>query len=193
MHAVNRMIAIAVFLAVTVTALVILLTLGGVFDPARLAVGPWLRDGLVRLQGLSGLAQVQVAAVSALTVLAGFLLLRAELRGLRPSERPIVLRNGPGGRVSTTVANLRELLRREARRLDGVRDADVRVRRRRGRLIVRCEVVVGDEVALDTMTEALRQRFGEVLEQQVGVTVGAIEVHANHTALPASTAGPRVI
>ena len=178
MHAVNRMIAIAVFLAVTVTALVILLTLGGVFDPARLAVGPWLRDGLVRLQGLSGLAQVQVAAVSALTVLAGFLLLRAELRGLRPSERPIVLRNGPGGRVSTTVANLRELLRREARRLDGVRDADVRVRRRRGRLIVRCEVVVGDEVALDTMTEALRQRF---------------EVHANHTALPASTAGPRVI
>jgi uncharacterized alkaline shock family protein YloU len=119
---------------------------------------------------------------SLLILVVGLLLLRMELRGMRRKPQAVVLK-GPregreigDGQVTVGLRGLRALVCYTAEEVEGVVEAAPRLELGRKGWKVDCQVAVAKEVSVPEMSNAMKQKLGDVLEHHTGMPVERVDI-----------------
>lgn len=186
MNIFNRILAVLVGLLLSIGAVVALLAALGI--PEVQAFGtPWIQDGLRRL------AQPDVRALSIalslLALLVGLLLLVLELRLPQREPAAMALKQDELGRVTVTKKGVRELVDREAGRIEGVSRVHSQVTQDRNGLRILCRLSVEPTANVPALAEQVRQRIKASVEHHLGQPVAEVGVQ---TQLAPANGGRRV-
>lgn len=178
MNAFNRLVMLVVALLLVAVPVFVLLVDFGVL-PAE-GVSPYYQGTLDALGGVvssfdfgQGTRAVIAAVAAAVTLVAGFLLLR-ELTFGRPFARRAVVEREPGRETALTAQAVRSLAEGAAREA-GAASPNCRLASERGRYEVSCDIQVSRPRTFTETATRARENIRKVLEEQQ-VPVKDVEV-----------------
>lgn len=176
MNIFNRVLVLAIDLVVMGGACLLVLLSANVIAPEQLAIGSWLQARLLVVDAFA--AQHQATTILAgLGVLAlGLTLLYYELRPASMSEPQLVLQQDERGRMTVSLAGVRELANRAARQVAGVLEATTIVKAKAKGLRVLSRVSVDPTAKLVDLGEELQARVKATLEEHLGYPVTDVSV-----------------
>jgi uncharacterized alkaline shock family protein YloU len=175
----NRLLIILLAVVVLITAIAALLTTLGVIQPVQLAVaGSWFVDRLLPFTQLDPTTGTLTVGVCMVLIVLALLLLFLELRPGPREPRRITLKDDDLGRVTVALDGLRELVDREASRVEGVVRVRSQVEQEPPGLRIACRVSVDPASSVPDMTQALRERVKTAVEHHVGLVVSHVSVDA---------------
>jgi uncharacterized alkaline shock family protein YloU len=186
MNILNRFIGILVALLLVAGGVIVLVTIFDVVDTQSLG-SPWIQDGLASLT----LPEVQPIAITSALVAAivGLILLILEFKPSRREPDQLALKTDELGRVTIARRGIRDLVNREADRVDGVNGVFSQVSEDRNGLRILCRLTVNPRANVSELAEEVRQRVKTAVEQHLGQPVAQVAVQAQ---LAPANAGRRV-
>lgn len=177
MNAFNRGFVILLSIALIIVSGAIFLVTVGVFDPQQVSPTGWIEDRMVWFQELSGNDQALATAISLALIALGLLLLLLELKPSGDGGR-MTLSEDALGKVTVQRNGIAALANYEAMQVDGVRESRAEVQEDNGRLYIREHVSVAPQAEIPAVSESVRERVKNAIEQHVGWSVAEIEVDA---------------
>jgi uncharacterized alkaline shock family protein YloU len=175
MNLFNRVLILLLSLLVLAGAAVVLLAMLGAARPEQLAPTPWLRDRLDVLVQLDPAGRARTIIASAVALLLAIVLAWLELRPARRDAR-LTLKQDALGQVTVAHEVVRELVRREARRIAGVMAVHPRLDVDSRELRIRCRVSVDPSASLPELTQQLQERVKASIEHHLGRPVAEVSV-----------------
>lgn len=192
MNIFNRVLIILLLVVLLMAAAAVLLVTLGVAGPAQLAPHPWFADRLAPFAQLDPTNWWWAVGISSALLVLGLILLVAELQPGPIEPKRMTLKEDPLGRVTVTLDGVRELVAREAGRVDGVMEVDARVREERQGLVIMCRAAVDPTRQVPDLTEELRTRVREAVEHHLGRQVAIVQVDTQLAPLTARRVARRV-
>ncbi|MFN3653638.1 MAG: hypothetical protein ACK47B_29005 [Armatimonadota bacterium] len=162
------------FLLSCAGAFVVAATSGWIGD-AELKSAPLLRPLAMSLASLPGMTLFWTAGGGIASVLAGLVLLAAEVR---PPRRPrdLVLCSGPDGSVRLSVAGLRRLAEHVTGQVPGVMGVVAEARPEGSGVGFRCRVDVAPEASIPEVTQQIRERLDAAVRHHSGHPVASLRL-----------------
>jgi uncharacterized alkaline shock family protein YloU len=175
MNLFNRLLILLLSLLVLAGAAVVLLAMLGAAQPEHLVPTPWVRDRLDVLVQLDPAGRARTISASVVALLLAIVLALLELRPARRDAR-LTLKQDALGQVTVAHEVVRELVRREGRRIAGVMAVHPRLDVDRGELRIRCRVSVDPTASLPELTQQLQDRVKASIEHHLGRPVAEVSV-----------------
>ncbi len=178
MNVFNRLLVIAIGLGALGGASLLVLLAANLITPEQITQASWL---LARLQSVDAfVAQHQLMTILAglVTVALCLVLLYYELRPASMSEPQLVLQQDARGRLTVSLAGVRELANRAAGQVAGVMEATTMVTPKAKGLWVQSLVSVDPSAKLVDLGEELKKRVTAALEEHLGYPVADVRVKA---------------
>jgi hypothetical protein len=182
MNILNRVLVIAFVVTMMTGAAVALLVMLDTIEPAVWLHEPWH----LFLEPFSQLDSTMWGVTIGICIgvfSLGLLLLALEVRSPWPPPKGFLLSRSPLGRVTVARRGVEDLVAREAQRVEGVLDAQVRVTQRRVGYQIIGRLAVSPETNLTELTKDVQARMKNVVEHHLGVQVRDVCVQTQLTPL----------
>lgn len=149
----------------------IILSIMGIILLTAFGQTGWIVD---KLQAFTMRERVWVLAVSAVTLLMAFLSIAMALQ--RRREEKTIIHQTQIGEIQIAVSAVESLSMRATKRIKGVKDAHVGVRADSTGLDVFIEVTVNPDLSIPQISEEIRVKVDEYLQETVGIHVNSVKV-----------------
>lgn len=170
MNTFNRILGIVLAVALMAGGAALFLLAAGVIGPGEYGPMAWQFDAMGR--------RAPVQLVAGLAILAGLLLLLAEIGTWAGGGRRVLIKHDELGRVSMELDGVEELVSREARRIGGVLGVRSRVDKHKEGLEIVEWVSVAPDASVPELSRELQERTKNVVEHYVGQPVREVRVDA---------------
>lgn len=177
MNAINRALVILFLIVlIALSAGILLLTLG-VVRPAQLGVAPWAQEGLSTFQRLDSISELWTLIGWGAVFLLSLVLLVLEFSTLQRRESSLLLSRSDAGTVTVANKGVRQLVDREAQRVNGVLEARSHVKEgSSGNLRIHCRTSIDPGASVPDLTNDLQERLRRVVEHHLGRSVEDVRI-----------------
>lgn len=193
MNVFNRLLVIAIDLAAMGGACLMILLAANVIAPEQLTQSSWLFARLQAADAFAAQYQVTLILICLVIMALGLMLLYYELRPASMSEPRLVLQQEALGKMTVSLAGVRELASHAARQVAGVIEATTKVKAKAKGLRILSRVSVEPSAKLVDLGEQIQKRIKATLEENLGYPVANVSVKAQLSPLSQRrSAAPRV-
>ncbi len=178
MNTFNRLLIILLALVLLVAAGAVLLTTLHVTQPMQIAPSPWFADRLLPFAQLEPTLADWTVGVSLGLIVVALILLFLELRPAPRAASRITLKEDGLGRVTVSLAGVRELVDREAGQVEGVTRVHSQVDPEPNGLRILCQIFVSPTSSVPDLTRELQERLTGAVQHHVGLAVSEVSIDA---------------
>lgn len=118
--------------------------------------------------------RILLFAIAAVLLIMSFLSLNAALQ--RRREEKTIIHQTQFGEIQIAVSAVESLALRATRRIKGVKDAHVGVRADSNGLDIFIEVTVNPDISIPQISEEIRVKVDEYLQETIGIRVNSVKV-----------------